>query len=172
MTRLTAAPSPTYRTAMRTLPLLAALALVLTLAACSSNDPEDVVLPGRDVLVERYGTLAPGTFRVWHPSARLEYRGTEIKLFDPSLYLIGRAPTVQVVLISDATKPDNVAGDFTWSGSYNGSEGPHGCSGRFYVMESTASLLRGVFAGACGIVGPLSGPSNFELIEGGFAYRR
>ena len=157
---------------MRSLPLVAALAL--TLASCSSNASEDVVLPGRDVLVERYGTLAPGTFRVRHPSARRDFQGTEMKpgLVNPTLSLISRPEPMFVVMYSVAVVSVDSTGSFGWSGSYNGPEGPHDCSGRLYVMESTASLLRGVFAGACGNVSPLSGPSNFELLEGGFAYMR
>lgn len=157
------------------LPRLAALALAaLSFAACSSNDPEDVVLPNREALVSRYGTLAPGTFHVWHPRAGLNFRGTEMKpgLVDPTLRLISRPESMVAYLLSDALVAVDSVGDFGWSGSYNGPEGPHNCTGMLYILESTPTLLRAVFAGRCGEVDPLSGPRNFQLLEGGFAYVR
>ena len=159
---------------MRSPSLLAALALALVLASCSSNDSEDVVLTSWETLIKRYGNLAQGTFRVRHPSARLEFQGTEMPqpFIDPTLSLISRDEPMVVDLTSRALVVVDSIGDFGWSGSYNGPKGPHGCSGRLYIMESTASLLRAVFAGACGKVGPLSGPRDFTLLEGGFAYRR
>lgn len=152
--------------------LLTVVALVLT--SCSSNDPEDVVLTSREALIERYGSLAPGTFRIRHPSAQLEFQGTEMKpgLVNPTLSLISRPEPMFVVMYSVAVVSVDSTGSFGWSGSYNGPEGPHDCSGTLYVLESTPTLLRGVFAGSCGKVNPLRGPHDFTLVEGGFAYVR
>lgn len=154
---------------------LLTLALVaLGFAACSSNDPEDVVLTSKEMLVERYSSLAPGTFRVKHPSERIEFQGTDMRpgLVEPGLSLFSSDGEYVFRVTSDVLVKVDSLGEVGWSGTYNGSEGPHSCSGRLYVLESTASLLRAVFAGSCGVVGPLSGPSHFQLLEGGFAYVR
>ena len=165
---------PTYPTAMRSLPLLAALALVL--ASCSGVEAEDVVLPGRTVLVQRYGTLAPGTFRVRQPSIRLDVEGDDFSLseIDKTLYLRNRERSFFSLGIgSKAVVAAGQTGEATWAGSYRGDpESSRSCSGKLYVMESTSTLLRGVFAGSCGKTGALLGPHDFTLVEGGFAYRR
>ena len=64
-------------------------------------------------------------------------------------------------------------GAYGWLGGHRGNPaGPTTCSGTIYILESTASLLRGVLAGACGLNRPLGGPRDFKLFEGGFAYAR
>ncbi len=166
-------PAPTFPTAMRVPLVLAALSLLL--ASCS-NDLEDVRLPGRETLVSRYGTLAPGTFRVREPGVRLDVEGSEFFLSEigKTLYLGKRELNFfEVGIESGAVVTSGQVGEVSWAGAYGG--GPGGsrdCSGRLYVMESTPTLLRGVFAGSCGKVNPLRGPHDFTLVEGGFAYRR
>ena len=73
---------------MRTTFLLAAV----TLASCSGVEAEDVVLPNRETLVSRYGTVAPGTFHVRQPSIRLDVEGDDFSLSGVSktLYLSRR----------------------------------------------------------------------------------
>ena len=64
-------------------------------------------------------------------------------------------------------------GAYGWIGTHSGNPaGSSTCSGTIYILESTASLLRGVLAGACGLNRPLGGPRDFTLFEGGFAYAR
>ena len=158
---------------MRTPLLLAALTLVL--ASCS-NDLEDVKLPGQKTLVSRYGTFAPGTFRVREPGVRLDVEGSEFFLseIDKTLYISNRERNFfEVGISSQAVVTSGQVGEAPWGGSYGGGPGrSRDCSGRLYVMESTPTLLRGVFAGSCGKVNPLRGPHDFTLLEGGFAYRR
>lgn len=150
------------------------LALAAVTLSCSSNAPEDVVLPSKETLIQRYGTLSPGTFHVWHPRARLDFHGTEMKpdLAGQMLSLISRPQAMVVDLVSLQMYESSGTSYNEWGGSYNGPAGPHSCTGMLYILESTPTLLRAVFAGRCGKVDPLSGPRNFELLEGGFAYVR
>ncbi len=64
-------------------------------------------------------------------------------------------------------------GAYGWIGGHRGNpNGSTTCSGTIYILESTASLLRAVLAGACGLDRQLGGPRDFKLFEGGFAYAR
>ena len=160
---------------MRTPLLLAALA-VLTLASCSGVEAEDVVLPGRETLVQRYGTLAPGTFRVRQPSIGLDVEGNDFSLSEigKTLYLRNRERSFFSLGIgSEAVVAVAQAGEAYWAGSYSGDPASsRTCSGKLHITGSTPVLLRGVFGGSCGKVGALRGPHDFTLVEGGFAYRR
>ena len=166
---------------MRAPPLLAALALTLLLASCGSNSAESVALPSEKTLVAHYGTLAPGTFHVRQQSLRLDVKGTEFSqgLVMPIVYMRNRSIKFEdgSHFSLDVTSEDILkvgpVGAYGWIGGHSGNPiGSTTCSGTIYILESTASLLRGVLAGACGLNRQLGGPRDFKLFEGGFAYAR
>ncbi len=150
--------------------LLALAFAALRLVACSSNDLEDVKLPSQATLVSRYGSLAPGTFRV----GNLEGSDFYLSEISKTLYLSKRElGSFNMGISSMAIMAIGYVGEASWSGSLGSAPtGSWSCSGSLYVIESTPTLLRGVFAGACGEVDPLRGPHGFRLFEGGFAYVR
>ena len=164
---------------MRSRLLLAVLALVL--ASCGSNSAESVALPSERTLVAHYGTLAPGTFHVRQQSLRLDVKGTEFGrgLSAPILFMRNRSIKSDngSFFSLDVTSEDILkvgpVGAYGWVGGHSGNPvGSTTCSGTIYILESTASLLRAVLAGACGLNRQLGGPRDFTLFEGGFAYRR
>ena len=158
---------------------LALVAGALAAAGCDSFD-ENVRLPSKSALQERFGSLALGTYEMREEGDTRSLRGDSISIggFSKDVMLLDGENRYVLLLSSFSSTPVNELRSSgtvkIFSANYDGRAGRGlKCEeGRVDVLSTTAEGVRAVFALVCGFEDLFVPMHDRRLVQGGFYVRR